>query len=101
MGEAESRNIGTVAVEDVLDGGDLDAGESVIGVGFGGVKSGGDCLILHGFGRWLKGDEQGHVRLFAIHVALERRDDVAAHLPALDLDDDGLGLAGVVVEELM
>ena len=47
-----------------------------------------------------EGDEQANLGVFAVHVALEGGYHVAADVAALDLDDDSLGLAAVVVEEV-
>ena len=78
----------------------MHAREVVVREGFGGVEAGFDGFLLHGTCGRLEGYEQGEVGFFALHIRFERGDLAALHVAALDLHDDALRLAAVVVEEV-
>ena len=93
--------VGDVAAgEELVDGQDLQAGVLLIGKVLGSVDAGGEGFLAHGLGGRLEGDEDADLGLLAVHVALEGGDHAAVDVAALDLDDDALGLAAVVVEEV-
>ena len=72
----------------------------MVGECFGDVEPCAYGLIIHWSSRLFEGYEQGQVSFLALHVALESRYLVALYISALDLHDDALGLAAVVVEEV-
>ena len=75
-------------------------GVAVVGVVFGGVDAGGGRFLGHGACGRIEGDEEADFGVLAGHVALEGGYHVAADVSALYLDDDALGSAAVVVEEV-
>ena len=88
------------AVEKVLDGKDLQARVLLVWEMHGGVDAGAEGFLPHGLGGVLECDEDADGGVFAVHIALEGSDHTAIDVAALDLDDDALGLAAVVVEEV-
>ena len=89
-----------VAGEELVDGQDLDAGVLLVGEVRGGVDAGGQGLLAHGLRGLLEGDEDAELGFLPLHVALEGGDHAAVDVAALDLGDDALGPAAVVVEEV-
>ena len=96
----EAGVLGLVSAEELFDGEDLEPGVLVAGQTFRLVEAGGDSFLGHGVGWFFEGDEDAEGGVLAFHIALERGDLAAVDVSALDLDDDALGLVGVVIEEV-
>ena len=64
------------------------------------VEACGGCFPQHGLGGFFEGDEDPDGCLLSLDDALQVTDLAYRDVPALDLDDDGLCLTGLVVEEV-
>ena len=92
------RILGLLAVENLLDGEDLQAG---IGAAVGGfVEAGFGGFAEHGFGGFFEAEEDADLGFFALEDADEVADLGDGDAAGLDGKDDLLGLAGVVVVEV-
>ena len=92
------RVFGLAAIENLLDGQDLQLG---IGGAVGGfVESGFGGLFHHRLGRLLEAEEDADLGLFAVEHADEIANLRDRHTARLDGKDNLLGLAGIVVVEV-
>ena len=95
---AMGRIVGLLAVENLLDGEDLQAG---LGAAVGGfVEAGFGGFAEHGFGRFLETEKDADLGLLALKDAAQVADLGDGDAASFDGKDDLLGFAGVVVVEV-
>ena len=99
-GGGEAGVFGLISIEELLDGENLNLRILVAGQALGFVEAGADGFLGHRLGWWFEGDEDAEGGVLALHIASEGGDLASVDVSALDLDDDPLGLVGVVVEEV-